>query len=145
MNSGILDMLRHGHAVDDSIGGDGIDVDLLRVDDELADHDRMVLGWPHGFGCVLVNYRKWHEWLNLLKRLHSHSTPPAKKLAIENVHWYKASVNTTTDVRVALHSGSIRTSNPATLLFILSFSKDLFISEIYFLNDGLRSLKKIYN
>ena len=59
MNSGILDMLRHSHAVDDSIGGDGIDVDLLRVDDELADHDRVVLGWPHGFGCVLVNYRKW--------------------------------------------------------------------------------------
>ena len=68
-----------------------------------------------------------------------------KQLPIENVHWYKASVKTTTDVGVALHSGSIRTSNPAALLFILSVSKDLFISEIYFLNDGLRYLKKICN
>ena len=45
MNAGIFDMFRDGIGQDLSFIGDGIELDLLASLHELADHDRMLLGY----------------------------------------------------------------------------------------------------
>ena len=53
MNSSIFNMFRDSHAVEDSVGGDGVDIDLFCVDNEFADYDWMVFRRSNGLSCVL--------------------------------------------------------------------------------------------
>jgi hypothetical protein len=53
MNSRVFNVFRDCHAVDDSVGGHSVDVDFFCVDNELADHDRVILGRTNIFGSIL--------------------------------------------------------------------------------------------
>ena len=55
MNSCVFDVFRDCHAVEDSVGGHCVDVDLFGVDDELADHNRVILRRTNIFGRILLS------------------------------------------------------------------------------------------
>jgi hypothetical protein len=53
VNSSIFNVFRDGHAIDDSVGSNGIDVDFFGIDNELADYYWVVFGRPDSFSSIL--------------------------------------------------------------------------------------------
>ena len=68
MNSSIFNMFRDSHAVEDSVGGDGVDIDLFGVDNEFADYDWMVFRRSNGLSCVLSKQEIINEQKRILKK-----------------------------------------------------------------------------